>query len=82
MGYVRPYDIEVERHRNGSQAIEAIVSHIQRIGPLVHLELTREDTGDLVEVELSKERYWEMHIAPGERVFITPRQLKIFVQDH
>ena len=82
VGYVRPYDIEVERHRNGAPAIEAIVSHIQRIGPLVHLELTRGDTGDLIEVELSKERYWEMQIAQGERVFITPRQLKVFVQGH
>jgi len=82
IGYVRPYDIEVERHRNGTPAIEAIVRHIQRIGPRVHLELTRGDTGDLIEVELSKERYWEMQIAPGERVFITPRQLKVFVQGH
>jgi sulfate/thiosulfate transport system ATP-binding protein len=82
VGYVRPYDIEVERHRSAAPAIEAIVSHIQRIGPLVHLELTRGDTGDLIEVELSKERYWKMQIAAGERVFITPRQLKIFVQGH
>src|SRR5712691_7410906 len=82
VGYVRPYDIAVERHRNGAPAIEAIVSHIQRIGPLVHLELTRGDTGDLIEVELSKERYWEMQIAEGERVFITPRQLKVYAEGH
>ncbi len=81
VGYVRPYDIEVERHRNGAQAIEAIVSRLQRVGPLVHLELTRGDTGDLIEVELSKERYREMHLKAGERVFITPRKLKVFVQD-
>src|SRR5438132_408714 len=28
MAYVRPHDIEVERHRNGAPAIEALVSHI------------------------------------------------------
>ncbi len=82
VGYVRPYDIEVERHHNGAPAIEAIVKHIQRAGPLVHLELTRGDTGDLIEVELSQERYREMHIEAGERVFITPRKLKVFVQGH
>jgi len=80
VGYVRPYDIEVERHGNGAPAIAAIVSHIQRVGPLVHLELTRGDTGDLIEVELSQERYQEMQIKEGERVFITPRKLKVFVQ--
>jgi sulfate transport system ATP-binding protein len=71
VGYVRPYDIEVERHGNGAPAIAAIVSHIQRVGPLVHLELTRGDTGDLIKVDLSKERYREMHLEEGERVFIT-----------
>ena len=82
VGYVRPYDIEVERHRNGAPALEAIVNHIQRVGPLVHLELARGDTGDLIEVELSQERYREMHIEAGERVFITPRKLRVFVQGH
>jgi sulfate transport system ATP-binding protein len=48
----------------------------------VHLELTRGDTGDVVEVELSTERYREMQIVEGERVFITPRTLKVFVQGH
>jgi hypothetical protein len=38
--------------------------------------------GNSYTLELSKERYWEMQIAPGERVFITPRQLKVFVQGH
>jgi sulfate/thiosulfate transport system ATP-binding protein len=70
VGYVRPYDIEVERHRNGAPAIEAVVNHIQRIGPLVHLELTRGDTGDLIEVELSKERYWEIDIIANK--FLRP----------
>jgi sulfate transport system ATP-binding protein len=82
MGYVRPYDIEVERHCNGASAIEAFVSHIQRVGPLVHLELARGDTGDLIAVELSQERYREMHLEAGERVFITPRKLKVFIQGH
>jgi len=80
VGYVRPYDIEVERHRNGAPAIAALVSHIQRVGALVHLELTRGDTGDLIEVELSKERYWEMQIKEGERVFVIPRKLRVFIQ--
>jgi len=80
VGYARPHDIEVERHRNGTSAIEAIVSHVHPIGPLVHLELTRRDTGEPVEVELSKERYREMQIEEGEQVFVTPRKLKVFVQ--
>jgi sulfate transport system ATP-binding protein len=79
VGYVRPHDIEVERHRNGTPAIEAVVSHIHPIGPLVHLELVRGDNGDLIEVELTKERYRTVPFHAGERVFVTPRNLRVFV---
>ncbi|MBI3249499.1 MAG: sulfate ABC transporter ATP-binding protein [Deltaproteobacteria bacterium] len=79
VGYVRPHDIEIERSRNGTPAIAAIVSHVHPIGPSVHLELTRDDTGDLIEVELSKKRYRAMQLQEGERVFVTPRKLRVFV---
>lgn len=79
IGYVRPHDIEIERQRNGTLAIEAVVSHIHPIGPLVHLELTRRDTGDLIAVELTTERYRAIRLLEGERVFVTPRKLKVFV---
>ncbi|MGH8006057.1 MAG: TOBE-like domain-containing protein, partial [Candidatus Binatia bacterium] len=81
VGYARPYDIEVTRTRNGAAALVATVAHVQLIGPLVHVELTREDTGDLIEVVLSKDRYQEMTLQAGEQVFVTPRNLRVFVQD-
>ncbi len=81
VGYVRPHDIEVTRSRNGTAALEAIVSYIHPIGPLVHLELIGCDTGDLIEVALSKDRYQEMNFQEGERVFITPRKLRVFAQE-
>ena len=81
VGYVRPHDIEVTRSRNGTAALEAIVSYIHPIGPLVHLELTGCDSGDLIEVALSKDRYQEMKFQEGERVFITPRKLRVFAQE-
>jgi sulfate transport system ATP-binding protein len=81
VGYVRPHDIEIERHRNGTPAIEAVISHVHPIGPLVHLELVRGDSGDVIEVELTKERYRAMHLQEGEQVFVTPRNLRVFVHD-
>jgi sulfate transport system ATP-binding protein len=81
VGYARPHDIEVARSRNGTAAIEAVVSYIHPIGPLVHLELTGCESGDLIEVALSKDRYQELKFREGERVFVTPRKLRVFVQD-
>lgn len=38
-------------------------------------------TGDLIEVVLSKERYRELQLHEGDQVFVTPRELRLFVQD-
>lgn len=81
VGYVRPHDIEVTRSRNGTAAIEAIIGYIHPIGPLVHLELTGRESGDLIEVALSKDRYRELQLQEGDRVFVTPRKLRVFVQE-
>ena len=80
VGYVRPHDIDVARHRNGVPAMAAVIQHVHPLGPLVHLELTSENTGDVIEVALSKERYRELHLQEGENVFVTPRHLRVFVR--
>jgi sulfate transport system ATP-binding protein len=81
VGYVRPHDIKVARHLNGVPALAAVVQHVHPIGPLVHLELTRGDTGDVIEVDLSKERYQELQLQEGENVFVTPCHLRVFVRE-
>ena len=82
VGYVRPYDIDVQRHRNGGTTIEAIVRHVNPIGPVVRLELERPDTGDLIEAELTRERFQELALHAGEHVHIKPRKLQVFVDDY
>jgi sulfate transport system ATP-binding protein len=80
IAYVRPHDIEVDRFLNGDSALPARVSHILSVGPVVRLELTREDHQDrnLVQAEISKERFRELQLAKGDRVFIKPRRLDLF----
>ena len=63
-------------------AIEAIVRHAHIIGPVVRLELGRRDTGELFEAELRKERYHELKLQPGDLVFVTFRNLRVFVTDY
>jgi len=81
ISYVRPHDIEIEREAKGNEFIPARLLFIRAIGPVVHLELKREDTGELVEVELNKERYQELRLKTGEIVFVKPRDLKIFIPE-
>ena len=81
VGYVRPHDLEVVRHKNGGASIAAAVKHISPVGPVIRLELERADTGDLIEAELTRERYRELELRTGEHVFVKPRKLKVFVDE-
>ncbi|MGV3719340.1 MAG: sulfate/molybdate ABC transporter ATP-binding protein [Actinomycetota bacterium] len=80
-GYVRPHDLEVVRHKNGGASIAAAVKHVSPVGPVIRLELQRLDTGDLIEAELTRERYYELALRTGENVFVKPRKLKVFVDE-
>jgi sulfate transport system ATP-binding protein len=78
-GYARPHDLEVLRHRNGGGTIEARVRHVHAVGPVVRLELERQDTGGLIEAELTRERYRELEVSAGDAVHVKPRNLRVFV---
>lgn len=80
VAYVRPHDIHVDRVVNGDGAIGARVSHILSVGPVVRLELTRDDSNskELIQVEISKERFRELKLARGDQVFIRPARFDLF----
>ena len=77
--YVRPHDIEILKERSSEPSFEAVVSYVHAIGPLVRLELERADHTELVEAELTRERFKELNIAEGARVFVQPRNVRVFL---
>jgi sulfate transport system ATP-binding protein len=77
--YVRPHDIEILKERTAEPSFEAVVSYVHAIGPLVRLELERADHTELVEAELTRERFKELDIAEGARVFVQPRNVRVFL---
>ena len=80
VAYVRPHDIEVHKVRNGAApAFEAVVSYIHAIGPLVRLELQRQDQSEAIEAELTQERFRELNITQGDNVFVYPRNVRVFL---
>lgn len=81
LAFVRPHDIEIHKVRNGdAPAFEAVVRHIHAIGSLVRLELQRADQAELIEAELTQERFRELNLAQGEHVFIYPRNVRVFLE--
>lgn len=81
LGYVRPHDLVVRKDSAPSAGIAMLVKNIHIVGPLVRVELRRPDTGDAVEAELAKDSYRELGLRVGERVFVTPRRLRVFLSE-
>jgi sulfate/thiosulfate transport system ATP-binding protein len=80
VGYVRPFELEItpwsEDHADAT--VVATVRFIAAAGPSVRLELKREDTGNALEAEISRERYRELELSIGDKVGVTPRTLRVF----
>ncbi len=82
IGYVRPHELAIERHRNGTATVEAVIRHIHAIGPTVRVELERADTKDRIDAELTRERFSELNLKTGEQVHVTPRKMQVFLDDY
>lgn len=75
--HARPHDIEINRHAENGGWLKASVQRIHAIGPVVRVELLREDNA-INEAELTRERYLELRLLAGEEVFFRPRQAKVY----
>jgi len=82
IGYVRPHELDIARQRNGSPTVEAVIRHIHASGPTVRVELARRDNGELMEAELTRERFGELALKTGEEVHVKARKLQVFTEDY
>jgi sulfate transport system ATP-binding protein len=82
VAYVRPYDIEINRQRRSPEEIEAHIRFIQGAGAVARLELERLDTREMIDAELTRERYRELGLREGEKVFVRPRNMRVFLGDY
>lgn len=78
IGYVRPSDILIKRNPDNEEDLEAEVIFVQGAGALPHVELRRLDNHQTVKADLPREKYLELGLKPGERVFIQPTHVRVF----
>ncbi|HOE65606.1 MAG TPA: sulfate ABC transporter ATP-binding protein [Candidatus Hydrogenedentes bacterium] len=81
VAYIRPHLLDIAYHHNGESHFQARVTHINAAGPIVKVELET-DVGDTVHVELSQQRYAELDLKKGAHVFVTPKDMKVFLVDY
>lgn len=81
VAYVRPHELEITREADDSTAILATVNTIYLLGSIVRLELIQENNDKIIEAELTKEYYRSLNIQKGEKVFVKPRKMRLFMGD-
>ena len=78
-GFARPYELELAREAAGD-GFWATLRHVNPAGAVIKLELEDGETR-LVQVETTREQFEALHPKAGERLYVKPRQVRIFVAD-
>jgi sulfate/thiosulfate transport system ATP-binding protein len=76
-GFARPYDLELARDEAGG-GFWATLRHVSSAGAVIKLELEDADARP-VQVEATRQQFEALQPAAGERLYVKPRQVRIFV---
>jgi sulfate transport system ATP-binding protein len=80
--YVRPHELELERTANGVQSLRARVERINAAGPVAKVSVSAAEFGIDMNVELTSERFAELHLKRGDTVFVSPRRARVFTPEY
>ena len=79
--YVRPHELEIDRIPRGASSLKAEIVRINAASAAVKVELIAKDFGVPLNVEISQERYAQLLLKTGDKVFVFPKRVRVFVQD-
>jgi sulfate transport system ATP-binding protein len=78
VAYVRPHDIDISLTAQDDTALPVQVKLVRAVGAIVRVEVAAESGGEPIEIELSRERFDVTPLRTGDRVYIRPRQFRVF----
>ena len=79
VAFVRAHELDVVREQDGRPSVGATLTHINAAGPVVKIRAYAEDFGVVLNVDLPPPRFAELGLAVGEKIFVVPRQVRLFV---
>jgi sulfate/thiosulfate transport system ATP-binding protein len=78
-GYSRPHELAVSRTDAEGGGLWAVVTDVRVSGAIVKLEVL-DDERRPIQVELGREQYESIRAIVGERVYVTPRKVRVFME--
>jgi sulfate transport system ATP-binding protein len=80
--YVRPHELDVDVAPVSSASLPATVVHVHPAGAVARVHLLALDGEVALNVEISPERYEELDLKCGDRVYVAPRRARVFVPEY
>lgn len=80
--YVRPHELDIDLASNGVPSFQAKVLHVNPAGSVTRVQVLAVDFGVVVYVDVSPERYAELHLKAGDSVYVSPRRVRVFVPEY
>jgi sulfate transport system ATP-binding protein len=78
-GYARPHELEVLRAEEPGRGLWATLLRANSAGSVVRLEFVDAE-GTLLQVEIPRERHDALAPLPGERLYLRPRAVRVFLE--
>ena len=79
-GYSRPHELAVSRTDEGGGGLWAVVTDVRVAGAIVKMEVMDEERRP-IQIELGREPYEAIRAIIGERVYVKPRKVRVFMGD-
>jgi sulfate transport system ATP-binding protein len=79
--YVRPHELDIARHANGTPSLEARVLRLHFAGGVTRVQLEVTESGLPLHVDLATSRSAELDLKSGEIVHVSPRRVRVFLPE-
>ena len=79
--YVRPHELLIRQQRNGDASIGAKVLHVNPAGSRIKVELQAVESDQLINAELTTERFDQLNLKAGELVYVSASRVRVFVPE-
>jgi sulfate/thiosulfate transport system ATP-binding protein len=80
VAYVRTYDVELAPMPSSASSLAAVVRHVRAFGPFVRLELDLVQGGRTIEAHIPRDRFETLALAKGQKVYVSPTNVRVFAQ--
>lgn len=78
-GYARPHELDISRDEEGG-GLWATVTDVRMVGAVVKIEVADGDARP-IQVELGRDQYEQVRAIIGERVYVKPTRVRVFMDD-